>query len=201
MIPLAINSPWKIWNEIGRWFAYPSVRLLFALNGIKWGKRWRIYGIPIIQKHRRSWMSFGPGLRLRSSTRSNPLAPNHPVVLTTWGENSRLDVGADFAMTGGTICAAASITIGDNVAVGANSIIVDTDFHSMDPQVRLKKPIVARTAPVVIEDDVFIGMKCMILKGVKLGRGCVIGAGSIVTRDVPPRVIVAGNPAREIRQL
>jgi hypothetical protein len=108
---------------------------------------------------------------------------------------------ANFAMTGGTICAAERITIKNNVAVGANTTIIDTDFHPLDPQVRRLRPQDARTAPILIEDDVFIGMNSLILKGVTIGKGSVVGAGSIVTKDVPPGVIVAGNPARIVREL
>lgn len=114
-----IDTPWKVWNEVWRWLVYPKVRLLFAYNGIPWGRGWRFHGIPTIQKHRGSRMSFGPGLGMRSSVRSNPLAPNHPVVLTTWQREARLKVGANFAMTGGTLCAAERNIIGNNVAVGA----------------------------------------------------------------------------------
>jgi acetyltransferase-like isoleucine patch superfamily enzyme len=112
-----------------------------------------------------------------------------------------MEVGANFAMTGGTLCAAEQITIGDNVTIGANCIIVDTDFHPLEVENRRLNPQDAKTAPIVIEDDVFIGMNCLVLKGVHIGKGSVIGAGSVVTRDVPAGVIVAGNPARIIREL
>jgi acetyltransferase-like isoleucine patch superfamily enzyme len=201
MINQAFDTPWKVWNEVRHWLVYPRVRLLFAMNFISWGHGWRFYGIPIIQKHRRSRMSFGPGLGLRSSVRSNPLAPNHPVVLTTWQKEACLEVGAHFAMTGGTLCAVERIIIGNNVAVGANTIITDSDFHTLDWKQRRLESSGGRTAGVVIEDDVFIGMNCLVLKGVTIGQGTVVGAGSVVSMEVPPNVIVAGNPARMVREL
>jgi acetyltransferase-like isoleucine patch superfamily enzyme len=146
-------------------------------------------------------MSFGPGLQLRSSTMSNPLGINHRLLLATLESGAVLQVGANFGMSGGSICVAERVTIGDSVAVGANTTIVDTDFHPLDPQARHLAGAPAATAPVVIEDDVFIGMGCLILKGVTVGRGSVIGAGSVVTKSVPAGVIAAGNPARVIREL
>ena len=196
-----LETPWKLHNELWRWFVYPKVRLIFAWYHISWGRGWRFYGIPIIQKHRHSLMSFGPGLQLRSSLRSNPLGPTHPVVLATWCRGARLEVGAHFAMTGGTLCAAEHITIGNDVVVGANTMIVDTDFHPLTPDGRRVNSSEGQSAAVVIEDDVFIGMNCLVLKGVTIGRGSVIGAGSVVTRDVRPGVIVAGNPAQLVREL
>jgi acetyltransferase-like isoleucine patch superfamily enzyme len=201
MVSQVRDTPWKIWNEIWRWIAYPRVRLLFALNGIAWGSGWRVHGVPIIQKHRHSQMIFGPGLGLRSSVRSNPLGPNHPVVLTTWQAGAVLEIGANFAMTGGTICATKRIIIKNNVTVGANTTIADTDFHPLHPEVRRLHPQEAQTAPILIEDSVFIGTNCLILKGVTIGQGSVVGAGSVVTKDVPPNVIAAGNPARIVREL
>lgn len=101
-------------------------------------------------------------------------------------------------MTGGSIVTAEKIVIGDNVTVGANTVIMDTDFHSLEAEARRAEVKPVKTAPVTVEDDVFIGMNCLILKGVTLGRGSVIGAGSVVTKDVPPHTIAAGNPARVI---
>jgi acetyltransferase-like isoleucine patch superfamily enzyme len=197
----ALDTPWKIWNELGRWLVYPWVRILFAANGISWRRGWHIYGVPIIQKHRRSEITFGPGLQLRSSLRSNPLGSNHPVILATWQPGAFLEVGSDFAMTGGVLCSAERITIGDNVGVGANTTIIDTDFHSFNPVERLLSPLIAKTAPVTIEDGAFIGMNCLILKGVTIGKESIVGAGSVVSRDVPPHVVVAGNPAQVIKVL
>ena len=196
-----LETPWKIRNELARWWAYPWTRLLFAWNGIEWGRRWRFYGIPIVQKHRRSTMLFGDGLSLRSTVRSNPLGPAHPVILTTWAAGAVMEVGADFAMSGGTLCAAERISIGEGVSVGANSTIIDTDFHPLTPGERRLDPQKGRTAPIRIEADVFIGMNCVILKGVTVGRGSVVGAGAVVVQDVPPATIVAGNPAKVIRRL
>jgi acetyltransferase-like isoleucine patch superfamily enzyme len=195
------DTPWKVSNVILSWMALPWIRVRFACAGVAWGKSWRLYGVPIIQRHRRSRMSFGPGLQLRSSTRSNPLGINHRVLLATIEEGAALDVGANFGMSGGSICVAESVTIGDNVAVGANTTIVDTDFHPLDARLRRLTLVGAKTAPVLIENDVFIGMNCLILKGVTVGRGSVIGAGSVVTKSIPPGVIAAGNPARVLREL
>jgi acetyltransferase-like isoleucine patch superfamily enzyme len=107
----------------------------------------------------------------------------------------------EFGMTGGAIVVDQSVTIGDYVAIGANCTIVDTDFHPLGPYHRRQDPVDAATAPIVIEDHVFIGMQSVVLKGVTIGAGSVIGACSVVTRDIPSGVIAAGNPARVIREL
>ncbi|NLF74445.1 MAG: acyltransferase, partial [Chloroflexi bacterium] len=175
--------------------------LIFALAGVRWGRGWRFYGVPILQKHRRSTLLIGDGLELRSIPHSNALGPFHPVILSTRRPGARLVIGRGFGMTGGTICVEESITIGDDVWVGANTTITDTDFHPLDLAARLARPLDGATAPVVIEDGVFIGMQSLVLKGVTIGECSVIGAGSVVTSDIPPGVIAAGNPARVIRPL
>lgn len=196
---LALDTPWKAVNEIERLLLLPLARLVFAWSGVAWGQGWKLYGLPIIQKHRRGTLRIGARLELRSTARSNPLGPHRPVILSVRRPGAALVIGDDFGMTGGSIVAEERIAIGNRVAVGANTIIADTDFHPLDPAERRRDPLNGATAPIVIEDDVFIGMQCLILKGVTLGRGCVIGAGSVVTRDVPPGMVAAGNPARILR--
>lgn len=181
------------------YLSMPFMRLRFMLAGVKWRKGWRLYGFPILQKHRLSHMSFGAHLQLRSSVRSNPAGTNHPVMLCTLEAGSSLTVGDYFGMSGGSLMAKKSIRIGDRVTVGANTIITDSDFHPMTPSERRVTPNQGENAAVVIEDDVFIGMNCLILKGVTIGRGCLIGAGSVVTKSIPAGAIAAGNPARVIR--
>ena len=199
--PEMINTPWKIFSEIRRVSGLPYIWLYFLLHGVRWGSGWRILGRPIIQRHRKSLIEIGNGVCIRSFPASNPLGPFRPAILSTRSEGAILRIGENVGISGGTICAAERIEIGNRVTIGANSIIVDTDFHPLDPLKRAEDPHNGAKAPVIIEDDVFIGMNSLILKGVNIGRGSVIGAGSVVSGVVPASVIFAGNPACLIRHL
>lgn len=198
---MALDTPWKVRLELRRLLSWPVARVLFATAGVPWGRGWRFYGVPILQKHRGSTVRIGDNLELRSIPHSNALGPFHPVILSTRRPGARMTIGRGFGMTGGTLCAEESITIGDYVWVGANCTITDTDFHPLDLATRLARPLDGSTSPVVIEDGVFVGMQSLVLKGVTIGAHSVIGAGSVVTKDVPAGVIAAGNPARVIRRL
>ncbi len=81
--------------------------------------------------------------------------------------------------------------------IGAGALILDSDAHPLDPEQR-RKGGPARTAPITIEDDAFIGARAIVLKGVRIGQGAVVAAGAVVAKDVAPRTIVGGNPARPI---
>ena len=133
--------------------------------------------------------------------RSNPLAPTAPVVLSTRRADAVLEVGEDCGFTGTTLVAADRISIGDRVLVGGNVSIMDFDFHPLTPEGRAEDLNAGAAAPIVIEDDVFVGMEALILKGVTVGTGAVVGAGAVVAQDVPPRTVVAGNPATVVREL
>lgn len=89
---------------------------------------------------------------------------------------------------------AQSVVIGRGVNVGWDVVIMDTDLHGHSGHP-------ARTKPVTIEDDVWIGCRALILKGVHIGRGAIIGAGAIVTKDVPPLAVVASPSASVIFSL
>lgn len=201
MIDHALDTPWKVGTELRRWLSYPTVRLLFAWNGIPWGRGWRIYGAPVIQKHRKACIRLGDDLQLRSTLGSNPLGVTHPVILAVWRADALLEIGDGFAMSGGVLCALSHISIGCRVNIGANSSVVDSDFHPLSAGGRKSDPQGGETAPVIIEDDVFIGMNCLVLKGVTIGCGSVIGAASVVTHSIPAGVVAAGNPARVIKEL
>ncbi|MCU0514991.1 MAG: acyltransferase [Anaerolineae bacterium] len=197
----AWDMPWKARNELERLLLLPLAWLSLRGSGIEIGPGWQLYGLPIWQKHRRSTLRIGARLSLRSSRRSNPLGPAHPCLLSTRRAGAVLLIGDDFGLTGGAIVCEEHISIGRRVTVGANSVIVDTDFHPLAAQQRQQHPTAGATAPVSIGDDVFIGMQALILKGASIGSGSVIGAGSVVTGAIPAGVIAAGNPARVIRAL
>lgn len=198
-IDMAQNMPWLVYTEFLRLIVLPIIKIKFALAKVSWRRNWRIYGIPILQIHRQGKLIIGDGLKLRSTNRSNPLGVNHPVIISVRRKNASIKIGDDFGMTGGSIVAEESINIGDRVLVGANCLIIDSDFHSLDSQNRHLNT--ANPKPVVIKDDVFIGTGSIILKGSHIGSGSVIGAGSIISGNIPQGVIAVGNPAQVIKQL
>lgn len=134
-------------------------------------------------------------------------------LLTFWNAG-RVQIGeCSYIGESSRIWSQNSVIIGDYVLIAHLVDIHDTDSHPVDWQARRAdtarilrgepypaKPEVA-SAPVVIEDDVWIGFKASILKGVRVGRGAIVAAGTVVTKDVAPWTLVAGNPAREIRSL
>ncbi|MFN7209148.1 MAG: acyltransferase [Aggregatilineales bacterium] len=197
----AQQTPWKALTELRRYATLPLARLTFALHGVAWQSGWRIYGAPIIQRHAGSLIQIGRDLTLRSWYASNPLGVVRRTLLCTWARGAQLIIGHGVGMTGAVIVAQTRIEIGDQVWIGANSTIVDTDFHPLAPEARRADPSAGKSAPILIEDEVFIGMWAIILKGARIGRGAVIGAGAVVTGEVPPRAIAAGNPARVIGQV
>jgi acetyltransferase-like isoleucine patch superfamily enzyme len=170
-------------------------------QGVVLGKGIFWHGKPILDLVNGSFMSIGQNCMMISRSSHTALGVNHPIILRTLMPGAELRIGSGARMSGATICISERVIIGDRCVVGANAIIVDTDFHSLDPIARSLPEDDARLAshkPVEIEDDVFIGGGSIILKGVRIGRCAVIGAGSVVTMDVPEMTIVAGNPAKPI---
>ncbi len=197
----ARETPWKAFNEIARLAGWPFLRLYFAIRGIAWGPGWRIYGFPNIQRHRGSRIVIGRDFEMRNSGGSSPLGVDHPCILATWTSEAAIEIGSGVGITGGAICAVRRIQIGDRVIIGANCTIVDSDFHPLDATQRKGYPALGESAPVIIEADAFIGMRVLILKGSRVGQGSVVGAGSVVTGEIPAHVLAAGNPAQVLRRL
>src|SRR5215469_2669304 len=117
-------------------------------------------------------------------------------------------IGDDCTLAGAIFMCAEEITLGSRVILSYNVTIADSDFHPHDPELRKldaianspegdrsRRPVIL-SRPVVIEDDVWIGIGAIILKGVRIGAGARVGAGAVVTSDVPAGAFVEGNPAR-----
>jgi len=107
-------------------------------------------------------------------------------------------IGNHCGLSGTVISAAKSIRIGNNVLCGGNVTIVDTDFHGVEVDERNGG---SKAAQVVIEDNVWLGLNVTVLKGVHIGRGSVIAAGSTVTSSIPDNVIAGGTPAKILKNI
>jgi acetyltransferase-like isoleucine patch superfamily enzyme len=103
-----------------------------------------------------------------------------------------IKIGGYNYIEGAAISATLSIEIGNYVAISNNVLIIDHDGYGMDGNTALEKP-------VKIGNHVWIGLRATILKGVTVGDNSIIGAGAVVANDIAPNSIVAGNPARKIR--
>jgi acetyltransferase-like isoleucine patch superfamily enzyme len=130
------------------------------------------------------------------------------------GENGSCSVGDFTLMNGALVMAEERIEIGSHCLISWNVGIADSDFHPLAPAQRIidahalapffkdrpPRPKL-RTMPVIISDNVWIGMNAVILKGVTIGENSVVAAGAVVTKSVPPNVVVAGNPAVITKEL
>ena len=121
--------------------------------------------------------------------------------------NGYIEIGDYCFISAASLAATEKIIIGNYVYIAGGVTIVDTDFHPIDPALRMRDTIAISTigdktrrpqfdsAPVIIEDDVWIGYNATILKGVTIGKGSVIHPGSVVSKNVPAGSVVSGNPA------
>lgn len=171
-------------------FSLPSLVIL-KLKGVKI-KGGAFAGFPYVNREKGSVMEIGDNCRFMGKTVGNFIGLNHRCMLTTSTPNSQLIIGKNCGFSGTSIWCFEKITIGDNVKVGANVVIMDGDAHQDDPRAGKNKP-------VIIGDNVWIGAGVMVLKGVTIGRNSLIGAGSVVVKDIPANCVAAGNPCKVIR--
>ncbi len=161
-----------------------------------------LIGKPIINKTINSRITLDKGVTLLSDIRHNSAGINHVTTLTTVRSGANLYIGKDSGLSGASISCSESIHIGEYVGIGANVCIYDHDFHSLNPYLRkYANDENTLSAPIQIDDFVWIGANSIVLKGVHIGRGAVIGAGSVVTKDVPELTVYAGNPAKYIKDV
>ena len=186
------------WELLGSSFSGFAMRFKAWYWGVRFGRHCRFFGTALLGRKENSTITVGNGCIFRSGVKSNRIGLNRPCSLSTLAPGATLKIGNDCGFSGTVIAAAESITLGDRVMCGGNTTISDTDWHRLHPSER-REP--GATAPVVLEDDVFVGLGSVVLKGVTIGRGTFVAAGSVVTRSLPPMVLAAGVPAKVIREL
>ena len=178
--------------------------LLFKSNqNITFGQNMRIRGPIKLSRKKNSQLNIGDNFTLVSGLMLNPLGRNIKSMIRL-DKGAKIYIGDNVGMSCMTLWAKEEIIIGNDVKVGADVIIMDSDMHSLDFKLR-KNPetdaVNAVSHPIRIEDDVFIGTRAIITKGVSIGKRSIIAAGSVVSKSIPQDEIWGGNPARFIRKL
>lgn len=181
-------------------FASGYMYLLCWLKGVKVGKNCKFFGLAYIRRTPHCEISIGKNCKFRSSFTSNLVGLNHRCLITTWFNTAKIEIGNNVGMSSTVIGAAKYIKIGDDVMCGGNVFITDFDWHPTNPNARHERAD-KTAADVVIEDNVWLGMNSVVLKGVTIGKNSVIGANSVVVKDIPPNVIAGGNPCKVLKEL
>lgn len=182
------------------------------VSGMRYQKTWRFKGRARVIRN--GWLMrklmrtnngsliIGSGFKCNNKAESNSIGLIQPCVFNICTEGSQIEIGNNVGISGSSICARERVIIGNNVLIGSGCLITDSDAHPLDWKDRRDaREDKVRCAPIIIGDDVFIGARSIILKGVNIGNRAVIGAGSVVVKDVPADCVVAGNPAQIVKPL
>ena len=188
------------------------------LQGLKAVAKWaivRVLTAYVVAKYRLlrgDRVVFGPGFqtnrklvikgagRVVFGANVNAWAHEERNVIIAYDRDVTISIGSNVRLNGVGLMAKRGITIGDNCILGS-TLLVDTDFHSVRRDRATNRHAPVLSAPIVVEDNVWLSGQTVVLKGVTIGANSVVGFRAVVTRDVPSDVIVAGNPARVVRGL
>lgn len=164
------------------------------IHGVQLGREVLIHGFPVLRCKAGGQIHLGHGVTLNVAKWSNPLNDGRSTVLHA-GRNAKIAIGDDAGLSSTRLIAYREITVGKGTLIGAGCLVCDSDMHEVP--LGSSEPIQA--APIRIGKGVFLGAGCIVLKGVTIGDYAVIGAGSVVVKDIPPKCIAAGNPAKVTR--
>ena len=151
------------------------------------GKRVFAYGRPVVKLEREAHLEIGEEVRIESGVHRARLSVRH---------KARLIIGNDVRLNGCIISANSEVIVKDRARIGPWAHVMDGDFHSVED-----REAAGKLRPVIIEEGAWLTTRCMVLKGVTIGKGAVVAAGSVVTKDVEPYTVVAGVPAKLVKRL
>ena len=196
---MATFIPRKIKEFIFRYYN----RFLFFLAGVDYGKRLNVYTGMTLKKYKGAKVVIGDNFCFSSGSTINPISRNIKGCIFV-NNNATLHIGNNVGISSACIWCDELIKIGNHVKLGGDCLILDTHCHLLNYLDRRTEEAdrgQIRTKPVFIGDDVMIGTRSIILKGVHIGARSVIGAGSVVSKDIPEDSIAAGNPCKVIRNV
>ncbi len=193
-------------KKIYRFYPYTTSdianHIRFGIKGVTCGKLLKTRGLIRICLHRRNGgaITIGDSTTILSSMMANPVSNAGKTILNAFSRG-QIHIGNRVGISNTVIVSYESVTIEDDVRIGANCCIWDTDHHSIYLKERLNNDSGIISKPILIKRGAFLGGGSIVLKGVTIGEEAVVGAGSVVTKDIPDREVWAGNPAKFIKKL
>lgn len=188
-IKISIGIPNILYNRLLLSFGNVSFEMFPTING-----RLMITG--------KGKLIFGKNVKINSSRKSNHIGEANRTIFKIKDKDALISIGNNTGISNSAFVCRKKIEIGNNVKIGGGVKIYDSDAHSLNYKERMNPNTdIMIKKEVVLKDHCFIGAYCMILKGVTIGERSIIGAGSVVAKDVPSDEIWAGNPAKFIKKL
>lgn len=184
-------------------FARSVTYLRLIANDVIVGNHFRSFGIPVIDVEKGGKLIIGDNCRFNNGRFYNRIGRQQSCYFIVL-KNATLAIGSCVGISSTAIVCSDHITIDDYVKIGGNTVIYDTDFHSIETAVRnipTKDEAHVSSKPIRIKKSAFIGAHTTILKGITIGENSVIGAGSVVTKDIPDNEVWGGNPCKFIKKL
>lgn len=179
---------------------YPRInRMTLKAHGVVFGKNLCVPG-KVLWSICGGKIKIGDNFYFSSGYGVNPISSNLQGAIYM-EKGASLKIGNNVGMSSTRMWIHDSVTIGDNVKIGACVLITDTDAHPLDYLARRSSNEGTKSAPIVIEDDVWVGAHSIILKGITIGVRSIIGAGSVVVRSIPADCVAAGNPCKVIKSI
>lgn len=174
-------------------------RIVMLITGVQFGKGFRSCGCILFRKYGGK-IVLGDSVNINSHRIANPIGGDTKTIMVTT-ISGNICIGNRVGLSNTTFYSSSSIIVEDDVCIGAGCKIYDTDFHSIYPEYRLNGNIEVKNFPVHIKKKAFIGGHSIILKGVTIGEGAVIAAGSVVSKNIPDYEVWGGNPIKFLKKI
>ena len=189
------------YHVVLRQYSTVGFRVRSYLAGVTVGKCPSVWGTCRIVRFPGSSVEIGDHFHCVSNVVRSTASTVAITRIKTYSESAAVVLGDRVGLNGTSItCRSTRIEIGDGTKFGPGCVAVDSDFHNLEPE-RRQLPSEGRDRPVTIGRNVWIGMRCIILKGVTIGDSSIVGAGSVVTKDIGANEVWVGNPATYMRDV
>lgn len=186
-----LEESWRLWT--------PLAKLSFLFNDVTYGRGLKVYGLVKIY-NKEGKIVLGDNVVINSARWANPVGFSTRTTIRIIGR-AKLVIGDYVGISNTNFSCAGNIEIKNNTIIGCGCTIMDTDFHEIISSNRMEHTDQIPVAPILIEDNCFLGAGVTVLKGVTIKSGSVIGACSVVTKSTDEKQVWAGNPARFIKSL